>query len=105
MFWVYIYLVDDFLVCVNCYIMGFYYVIWFYSLYSRNVMCNDCYVFYENFVKKWVFKGMDGMCYVVVFLIWGEKDVFWVNKESVEVIMNNCICCYILLNMEFVNMG
>jgi len=41
--------------------------------------------------KKWVFKGMDGMRHVAVFLTRGEKDVLRANKESAEVIMNNCI--------------
>ena len=85
------YLTDDPAACVNCHIMGPYYATWFHSSHSRNATCNDCHVPYENPVKKWVFKGMDGMRHVAVFLTRGEKDVLRANKESAEVIMNNCI--------------
>ena len=48
---------------------------------------------------------MDGMRHVAVFLTRGEKDVLRANKESAEVIMNNCIRCHTQLNTEFVNTG
>ena len=99
------YLADDPSACVNCHIMGPYYATWFHSSHSRNATCNDCHVPHENPVKKWVFKGMDGMRHVAVFLTRGEKDVLRANKESAEVIMNNCIRCHTLLNTEFVNTG
>ena len=35
----------------------------------------------------------------------GEKDVLRANKESAEVIMNNCIRCHTQLNTEFVKTG
>lgn len=99
------YLTDDPAACVNCHIMGPYYATWFHSSHSRNATCNDCHVPHENPVKKWVFKGMDGMRHVAVFLTRGEKDVLRANKESAEVIMNNCIRCHTQLNTEFVNTG
>ena len=99
------YLADDPSACVNCHIMGPYYATWFHSSHSRNATCNDCHVPHENPVKKWVFKGMDGMRHVAVFLTRGEKDVLRANKESAEVIMNNCIRCHTQLNTEFVNTG
>ena len=88
------YLTDDPAACVNCHIMGPYYATWFHSSHSRNATCNDCHVPHENAVKKWVFKGMDGMRHVAVFLTHGEKDVVRANGESSEVIMNNCIRCH-----------
>lgn len=75
------YLADDPSACVNCHIMGPYYATWFHSSHSRNATCNDCHVPHENPVKKWVFKGMDGMRHVAVFLTRGEKDVLRANKE------------------------
>ena len=60
--------IDDPSACVNCHIMGPYYATWFHSSHSRNATCNDCHVPHENPVKKWVFKGMDGMRHVAVFL-------------------------------------
>ena len=99
------YLTDDPAACVNCHIMGPYYATWFHSSHSRNATCNDCHVPHENAVKKWVFKGMDGMRHVAVFLTHGEKDVVRANGESSEVIMNNCIRCHTQLNTEFVNTG
>ena len=48
---------------------------------------------------------MDGMRHVAVFLTRGEKDVLRANKESAEVIMNNCIRCHTQLNTEFVKYG
>lgn len=99
------YLIDDPAACVNCHIMGPYYATWFHSSHSRNATCNDCHVPHENAVKKWVFKGMDGMRHVAVFLTHGEKDVVRANGESSEVIMNNCIRCHTQLNTEFVSTG
>lgn len=99
------YLTDDPAACVNCHIMGPYYATWFHSSHSRNATCNDCHVPHENAVKKWVFKGMDGMRHVAVFLTHGEKDVVRANGESSEVIMNNCIRCHTQLNTEFVSTG
>ena len=55
------YLSDDPATCVNCHIMGPYYATWNHSSHSRNATCNDCHVPHENAVKKWFFKGMDGM--------------------------------------------
>ena len=99
------YLGDDPAACVNCHIMGPYYATWMHSSHGRDATCNDCHVPHENAVKKWVFKGMDGMRHVAVFLTKGEHQVIQANDESAEVIMNNCIRCHTQLNTEFVSTG
>lgn len=89
----------------NCHIMGPYYATWMHSSHGRDATCNDCHVPHENPVKKWAFKGMDGMRHVAVFLTRGEHQVIKANDESAEVIMNNCIRCHTQLNTEFVSTG
>lgn len=99
------YLGDEPAACVNCHIMAPYYATWFHSSHSRDATCNDCHVPHENAVKKWTFKGMDGMRHVAAFLTHGESQVIQANKESAQVIMNNCIRCHTQLNTEFVKTG
>ena len=99
------YLSDDPAACVNCHIMAPYYATWFHSSHSRDATCNDCHVPHENVVKKWVFKGMDGMRHVAVYLAKGESQVLQAIPESSKVIMNNCIRCHTQLNTEFVKTG
>lgn len=99
------YLDDDPSACVNCHIMAPYYATWFHSSHSRDATCNDCHVPHENAVKKWAFKGMDGMRHVAVFLAQGEPQVIQANDASAQVIMNNCIRCHAQLNNEFVKTG
>lgn len=55
------YLGDDPSACVNCHIMQPYYATWDHSSHSRNTTCNDCHVPHENMVRKYAFKGMDGI--------------------------------------------
>ncbi len=62
------YLGDEPAACVNCHIMAPYYATWFHSSHGRDATCNDCHVPHENAVKKWTFKGMDGMKHVAAFL-------------------------------------
>ena len=99
------YLGDDPSACVNCHIMAPYYATWFHSSHSRDATCNDCHVPHDNFVKKWVFKGMDGMRHVAVYLAKGEPQGLQASPESSKVIMNNCIRCHTQLNTEFVKTG
>lgn len=99
------YLGDDPAACVNCHIMAPYYATWFHSSHSRDATCNDCHVPHENAVKKWTFKGMDGMRHVAAFLTHSEPQVIQANDESAKVIMDNCIRCHTQLNTEFVKTG
>lgn len=99
------YLGDSPSACVNCHIMAPYYATWFHSSHSRDATCNDCHVPHENAVKKWTFKGMDGMRHVAAFLTHSEHQAIQANKESAQVIMNNCIRCHTQLNNEFVKTG
>lgn len=99
------YLGDSPSACINCHIMTPYYATWFHSSHSRNATCNDCHVPHENAVKKWTFKGMDGMRHVAAFLTHSESQVIRANPESAQVIMENCIRCHTQLNTEFVKTG
>ena len=74
---------------MNCHIMAPYYATWFHSSHSRNATCNDCHVPHENAVKKWTFKGMDGMKHVAAFLTKSEPQVIRAHEASSEVIMSN----------------
>ena len=99
------YLSDDPATCVNCHIMGPYYATWNHSSHSRNATCNDCHVPHENMVKKWMFKGMDGMKHVGAFLTKSEPQAIQAEEASAQVIMNNCIRCHTQLTNEFVDVG
>ena len=99
------YLTDEPSACVNCHIMSPYYATWMHSSHSRDATCNDCHVPHENFIKKWTFKGMDGMKHVAAFLTNSEPQVIQAHPASSQVIMNNCIRCHQQLNTEFVETG
>jgi len=99
------YLSDDPATCTNCHIMGPYYATWTHSSHSRNTTCNDCHVPQGNTVKKWFFKGMDGIRHATVFTMRGEHQVIQATDASASVIMDNCIRCHQQLNTEFVKTG
>ena len=99
------YLSDDPATCVNCHIMAPYYATWNHSSHARNTTCNDCHVPHENAVRKWLFKGMDGVRHAAIFTMNGEHQVIQATDGSASVIMNNCIRCHTQLNTEFVNTG
>lgn len=99
------YLTDEPSACVNCHIMSPYYASWMHSSHGRDATCNDCHVPQENFVKKWAFKGLDGVKHVAAFVTNGERQVIQAHPMSSQVIMNNCIRCHEQLNTEFVNTG
>lgn len=99
------YLGDDPSACINCHIMSPYYATWMHSSHSRNATCNDCHVPHENAVKKWAFKGLDGMKHVAAFVTFSEPQVIHAQTASSQVIMNNCIRCHEQLNTEFVKTG
>jgi len=99
------YLSDEPSTCTNCHIMSPYYATWTHSSHGRNTTCNDCHVPHENAVRKWIFKGMDGMRHASVFMMKGEPQVIQAIDESASVIMNNCIRCHEQLNTEFVKTG
>lgn len=99
------YLSDDPAACMNCHIMAPYYATWNHGSHSRNTTCIDCHVPHDNTVRKWLFKGMDGMRHAAVFTVNGEPQVIQAVDKSASVIMNNCIRCHEQLNTEFVNTG
>lgn len=99
------YLGDDPSACVNCHIMAPYYETWMHSSHARNATCNDCHVPHQNMVKKYAFKGMDGMKHVGMFLTFSERQVPMAQMGSDKVIMDNCIRCHTELNTEMVKTG
>ena len=99
------YLGDDPAACMNCHIMAPYYATWMHSSHARDATCNDCHVPHENALRKWAFKGTDGMRHVAAFLTHSEPQVITANEVSAGVIMNNCIRCHTELNTEFVSTG
>jgi len=99
------YMSDDPAACVNCHIMAPYYASWNHSSHARNTTCNDCHVPHDNAVRKWWFKGMDGMRHAAIFTMRGESQVIQATDKSATVIMDNCVRCHEQLNTEFVKTG
>jgi len=99
------YLGDHPSACVNCHIMAPYYATWFHGSHARSTTCNDCHVPQDNFIKKWSFKGTDGLKHLAAFVSYSEPQVIRAHDASAKVIMNNCIRCHEQLNTEFVSAG
>ena len=99
------YVKDDPAACVNCHVMAPYYATWKHSSHGRDATCNDCHIPHENAVKKWTFKGTDGVKHVAAFMTGSESEVIHAQTASSQVIMNNCIRCHEQLNQEFVKTG
>lgn len=99
------YLGEDSSACVNCHIMSPYYATWMHSSHSRNATCNDCHVPHENLVRKYAFKGMDGMKHVGMFLTRSEEMSPKIGDAGAQVVMNNCIRCHTDLNTTLVKTG
>lgn len=93
---------DDPAACVNCHIMTPYYATWSHSSHGRDATCNDCHVPHQNVVKKYFFKGKDGMKHVGYFLTRSEHQAIMAEDASAQVIMDNCIRCHSQLNQEFI---
>ena len=71
-----------------------YYATWQHSSHGRNATCNDCHVPHENMIRKYAFKGTDGMRHVGAFLAFSEPQSPAARDASAEVIMDNCIRCH-----------
>ena len=99
------YLGDAPATCINCHIMAPYYATWFHSSHARSTTCNDCHVPQENAIKKYFFKGKDGLKHTAAFVSFNEPQVIRAHNSSAKVIMNNCIRCHEQLNTEFVSTG
>jgi cytochrome c nitrite reductase small subunit len=99
------YLSDEPSACVNCHIMGPFYATWSHGSHGRDATCNDCHVPHEGVVRKWMFKGMDGVRHAAVFTLRGERQVIQATEGSDGVIMRNCVRCHTELNTEFVKTG
>ena len=103
------YLGDNPSACVNCHIMQPYYATWNHSSHGRGegavATCNDCHVPHENMVRKYAFKGLDGMKHTGAFLAFSEPQVPAAKDPSAQVIMNNCIRCHTELTTEMVKLG
>lgn len=99
------YLGDEPATCINCHIMVPYYSTWLHSSHGRDATCNDCHVPHQNAVKKWTFKGTDGMKHVAAFLTNSESEVIQAHNSSSTVIMDNCVRCHTQLTTEMVKTG
>lgn len=99
------YLGDDSAACMNCHIMSPYYASWMHSSHSRDATCNDCHVPHDNFVKKWVFKGKDGLGHLASFVTYSEPQVIRAHEASSQVIMRNCVRCHEQVTTEFIKDG
>ncbi|MCF0167686.1 MAG: cytochrome c nitrite reductase small subunit [Bacteroidales bacterium] len=96
---------DDPAACVNCHIMAPYHATWLHSSHGRDATCNDCHVPHDNIVRKYWFKGTDGLRHTAMFVTHSEHQAIRANDGSAEVIMENCIRCHTQLNQEFVKTG
>lgn len=95
------YLGDDPAACVNCHIMSPYYATWFHSSHSRNATCNDCHVPHENAVRKYAFKGVDGLKHTALLITNSERMSPKAGGMAEGVIMDNCIRCHTELVTEY----
>lgn len=99
------YLGNDSSACVNCHVMSPYYATWMHSSHSQNATCNDCHVPHQNMVRKYAFKGMDGVKHVAAFMAHQERMSPKIGDEGAQVVMNNCIRCHTDLNTTLVKTG
>lgn len=99
------YLGDDPSACVNCHVMSPYYATWSHSSHARNATCNDCHVPHENALRKYAFKGTDGVKHMTLFMTRQERMSPKIGDEGSQVVMNNCIKCHTELNTTLVRTG
>ena len=86
--------------CINCHIMEPQYATWFHSSHRENATCNDCHVPQDNFIRKYYFKGKDGLRHATVFTLRNEPQVIQIKHEGIYVVQENCIRCHSNLNNE-----
>ena len=80
--------------CINCHVMESQYASWTHSSHRENATCNDCHVPHENMVKKYYFKGQDGLRHSTIFTLRAEPQVIMIKEAGAEVVQNNCKRCH-----------
>ena len=88
------YLSDDSRACINCHIMNPEFITWSSSSHGRDLVCNDCHVPQDNFVRKYYFKAMDGMRHGTMFTFRLEPQVIEIKDAGKRAVQENCIRCH-----------
>lgn len=99
------YLGDDPAACVNCHLMTPYYATWDHSSHAQRATCNDCHVPHENVVRKFAFKGVDGMKHVGMLVAGVARDVPEAQEMSKKVILENCVRCHLDVTTTLASVG
>lgn len=88
------YLSDDPETCINCHVMYSQYASWTHSSHREVAHCNDCHVPHDSFVRKYLFKAMDGMRHATIFTARAEPQVIRIKQAGANVVQENCIRCH-----------
>ncbi len=88
------YISDEPSVCMNCHIMAPQYATWQRSSHHTVATCNDCHVPQDNIIKKYAFKGMDGMRHSFIFTFRLEPQVIRIKNMGKKAVLSNCIRCH-----------
>jgi cytochrome c nitrite reductase small subunit len=88
------YLSNDPTACINCHVMNTAYDTWSHSAHREVTTCNSCHVPHDNFIKKYVFKGMDGFRHAYVFTTRTEPQVLKISDRGASTVQRNCISCH-----------
>ena len=88
------YMMDDPTACINCHVMNTAYDTWSHSAHREVTTCNSCHVPHENFIKKYIFKGLDGFRHSYVFTTRTEPQVLRISDRGADVVQRNCINCH-----------
>lgn len=88
------YLSDQPETCMNCHIMGPQYATWFHSSHREVANCNDCHVPHDNFLKKYLFKAMDGSRHSFMFTFHLEPQAIKIKEMGQRAVEGNCRRCH-----------
>lgn len=91
------YLSDEPETCINCHVMYPHYASWSKSSHSEVATCSDCHVPQDNFIRKYYFKGSDGLRHSTWFTFRWEPQVIKIKSAGVGVVQENCIRCHLNL--------
>lgn len=88
------YLSDKPETCINCHVMYPQYASWTKSSHRETATCVDCHVPQDNYLRKYYFKGMDGLRHASVFTARAEPQVIQIKQAGINVVQENCIRCH-----------
>lgn len=80
--------------CVNCHIMRPQFATWQASSHAKVATCNDCHVPQDSLVRKYLFKGADGMRHAAIFTLHAEPEVIRIRDAGAKVVQENCVRCH-----------